>query len=247
MQKVVLIEIFNVRLLNQVDVKGSVLDIGCIIKSNVELLVQIILVFLRCTHEVNYLELLLFERKHLLFLLNIWFAPKRDNYLTYVLGGFDVEKQSVSIELFITSGIEKAALHLVSVLCRLIIANFPIYIAREFAQEVLEFDCSDLIEPLRNNVENRNQRYETKNHAQSGVQIKVPTIQRWVIFQLIEALHFELRQVAAYSLHLAASLLLIRMWLLYDFSLFDKLVSVEPLFLKNIIEQFLESIRVVVD
>lgn len=173
-------------------------------------------------------------------MLDIRSDSTSDNNLTNILGGFDVEKQSISVDLLKTSGVEKAAL--VSVLCRLIVANFPVYIAREFTQKVLELDSSDLIEPLQSKVENRNQRYQTKNHAQSRVQIKVPAVQRWVIFQLVETLHLKLRQVAARPLHLAAFLLLIRVWLLYDFSLFDKLVSVEPLFLKNIIEQFLEGI-----
>ena len=220
-------------------------SLGCIIKLNEELLVHLVVILLRRALKIHNFESMLLEREQSFFFINIWCSSTRENYLTYILGGFDVEKQSISVELINTTGVEKAAL--VSVLSRLIIANFPIHIAREFTQKVLELDSSNLTECLQDYVENRNQRYQTKNHAQSRVQIKVPAVQRWVIFQLIEALHLKLRQVAAHPLHLAASLLLIRVWLLNNVSLFDKLATVEPLFLKNIIEQFLEGIRVVVD
>ena len=49
--------------LDQVDVKGSLLSVGCIIKCNEELLVHLIFILLRRTLEIHYFESVLFERR----------------------------------------------------------------------------------------------------------------------------------------------------------------------------------------
>lgn len=106
MQKVVLIKILNVRQLDQVDVNSSMRSLGCISKLNEELLVHLVFIFLGRTLKIHHFERMLLEREQSLFFDNIWVTSTRNYYLTHILGGYDVKKQSIAVELFGTSDVK---------------------------------------------------------------------------------------------------------------------------------------------